>query len=414
MTGPGVRGPSYIEPLTPEAVERSSSASGPTALLPTVVARPRSLAVERRSAACWTGSALRLIGASAPRGRGGEDRSCSSRRWPGWGSTCEERLRHDARGSQAGAEADPAARGDPAVVHLRRHRRRIAYTVRVRGARAARHRPLARPPGPDRGVRARLEEYELEVDAGQGRQLRGDLLDRELRPDGHHTGDSVTVAPAQTLTDREYQGDAQRRARDHSRGRGRRAARTSVRGGPEERPPDRDRDEPRVSRSSALASKATGFPIARSRRFCDGDRPPPITHEIQNDITRVTPAVVSTGDRLRGGEDPALGVREVQGREPRAWDADEVRGRGDAIGRTFQEALQKGCAASRPASPASRGTDLDDSRHPREAAQPRSRPDLLVKRALDLAGPTTRSPHDRDGPLVSTQIQQSWISRRSW
>ena len=67
---------------------------------------------------------------------------------------------------------------------------------------------------------------------------------------------------------------------------------------------------PRVSRSSALASKATGFPIAKiAAKLAVGYT----LDEIPNDITRETPASLRADDRLRRGEDPALGLREVPG-----------------------------------------------------------------------------------------------------
>ena len=82
---------------------------------------------------------------------------------------------------------------------------------------------------------------------------------------------------------------------------------------------------PRVSRSSALASKATGFPIARiGTKLAVGYR----LDELPNDITKTTPASLRAGARLRGGEDPALRLREVPDRRPDAHHADEVGRRG--------------------------------------------------------------------------------------
>jgi biotin carboxylase len=83
---------------------------------------------------------------------------------------------------------------------------------------------------------------------------------------------------------------------------------------------------PRVSRSSALASKATGFPIAKiAAKLAVGYR----LDEIRNDITRKNAGVFRAYHRLRCGEDSQVGLREVPGRGARAGNADEVRGRSD-------------------------------------------------------------------------------------
>ena len=97
---------------------------------------------------------------------------------------------------------------------------------------------------------------------------------------------------------------------------------------------------PRVSRSSALASKATGFPIAKIAALLAVGY---TLDEIPNDITRVTPACLRAHPRLRGGEDPALGLREVPAtRRPVLGTQMKSVGEVMAIGRTFKEALQKG------------------------------------------------------------------------
>ena len=90
-----------------------------------------------------------------------------------------------------------------------------------------------------------------------------------LDPMGVHTGDSITVAPAQTLTDREYQICATpRRCRHPTDRRRHRRLERPVRGQPEDGRMIVIEMNPRVSRSSALASKATGFPIAKIAASC--------------------------------------------------------------------------------------------------------------------------------------------------
>ena len=107
------------------------------------------------------------------------------------------------------------------------------------------------------------KEYELEVMRDGADNVVIVCSIENLDPMGVHTGDSITVAPAMTLTDREYQVMRDRRS-DHGRSAwaGRRRQRP-VRGGPGHRRAAGDRDEPAGVALSALASKATGFPIAR-------------------------------------------------------------------------------------------------------------------------------------------------------
>ena len=158
------------------------------------------------------------------------------------------------------------------------------------------------------------KEYELEVMRDNADNFVVICSIENFDPMGIHTGDSVTVAPAQTLTDREYQAM-------------RNAARAIIRevgvetGGSNIQfavDPKTGRMvviemNPRVSRSSALASKATGFPIAKiAALLAIGYR----LDEIQNDITQGDPGRLRARARLRGGEDPALGLREVPRRRP--------------------------------------------------------------------------------------------------
>ena len=134
-------------------------------------------------------------------------------------------------------------------------------------------------------------------------------------PMGVHTGDSITVAPALTLTDKEYQ-----RMRNASiavlREIGVDTGGSNVQFAID--PADGRmvviEMNPRVSRSSALASKATGFPIAKvAAKLAVGYT----LDEIQNDITGVTPASLRADDRLRRHQDPALHLREVSRRPSR-------------------------------------------------------------------------------------------------
>ncbi len=171
------------------------------------------------------------------------------------------------------------------------------------------------------------KEFELEV-------MR-DLADNAIivcsienfDPMGVHTGDSITVAPAQTLTDREYQmmrDAALRCLREIGVDTGGSNVQFAI--NPEDGRMVIVEMNPRVSRSSALASKATGFPIAKiAAKLAVGTG----WTRLKNDITQGDAGVFRADDRLRGGEDTALAVREVPGRRAGAGNADEVGGRGD-------------------------------------------------------------------------------------
>ncbi len=159
-------------------------------------------------------------------------------------------------------------------------------------------------------------------------------------PMGIHTGDSITVAPVQTLTDREYQ-----RLRDM-------AARVIRRVGVETggsniqfaiHPTDGRVNviemNPRVSRSSALASKATGFPIAKiAAKLAVGYT----LDEIPNDITRETPASFEPAIDYVVVKIPRWAFEKFPGADSTLGTQMKSVGEAMAIGRTFQEALQKG------------------------------------------------------------------------
>jgi carbamoyl-phosphate synthase large subunit len=162
---------------------------------------------------------------------------------------------------------------------------------------------------------------------------------------GVHTGDSITVAPAQTLTDKEYQ-----RMRDASiavlREIGVETGGSNVQFAvnPTRRMVVIEMN-PRVSRSSALASKATGFPIAKvAAKLAVGYT----LDEIANDITGGDARLVRADDRLRRHQDPALRLREVPRRRGDLSTSMKSVGEVMAIGRTFQRACRRRCAGWRP------------------------------------------------------------------
>ena len=183
------------------------------------------------------------------------------------------------------------------------------------------------------------KEFELEVMRDKNDNVVIICSIENLDPMGIHTGDSITVAPAQTLTDKEYQ-------------RMRTAAIKVIReigvdtGGSNIQFAVNPRDgrmvviemNPRVSRSSALASKATGFPIARiAAKLAVGYT----LDEIPNDITRETPASFEPVLDYCVVKFPRWAFEKFPGSEPVLTTSMKSVGEVMAIGRTFKEALQK-------------------------------------------------------------------------
>lgn len=183
------------------------------------------------------------------------------------------------------------------------------------------------------------KEYELEVMRDLADNVVIICSIENLDPMGIHTGDSITVAPAQTLTDKEYQ-----RLRD--------AAIKIIReigvetGGSNIQfavnPTNGDtiviEMNPRVSRSSALASKATGFPIAKfAAKLAVGYT----LDEIKNDITKKTPASFEPTIDYVVTKIPRFAFEKFPGAEPVLTTQMKSVGEAMAIGRTFNESFQK-------------------------------------------------------------------------
>src|SRR5881409_3803762 len=161
-----------------------------------------------------------------------------------------------------------------------------------------------------------------------------------LDPMGVQTGDSITVAPAQTLTDKEYQ-EMRDVALRCIRAIGVETGGSNVQFAVDPRTGRQVLIEmnPRVSRSSALASKATGFPIAKiAALLAVGYR----LDEIQNDITRVTPACFEPVLDYVVVKIPRWAFEKFRDASPSLGTQMKSVGEVMAIGRTFKEALQKG------------------------------------------------------------------------
>ena len=183
------------------------------------------------------------------------------------------------------------------------------------------------------------KEFELEV----MRDLAGNAIIvcsiENFDPMGVHTGDSITVAPAQTLTDREYQmmrDGALAVLREIGVDTGGSNVQFAI--NPENGRMVVVEMNPRVSRSSALASKATGFPIAKiAAKLAVGYR----LDEIRNDITRVTPACFEPTIDYVVVKIPRWQFEKFPGAEPVLTTQMKSVGEVMAIGRTFRQALNK-------------------------------------------------------------------------
>src|SRR6476469_1748681 len=187
------------------------------------------------------------------------------------------------------------------------------------------------------------KEFELEVMRDQEDNVVIVCSIENLDPMGVHTGDSITVAPAMTLTDREYQ-----KMRDAAvaviREIGVEAGGCNIQFAVN--PANGEmlviEMNPRVSRSSALASKATGFPIARiGTKLAVGYR----LDEIPNDITKTTPASFEPVLDYVVVKCPRFAFEKFPSADPRLTTQMKSVGESMAIGRTFKEAFQKGLRA---------------------------------------------------------------------
>jgi carbamoyl-phosphate synthase large subunit len=343
MTDPEIADRTYIEPLTPEWVERVIERERPDALLPTMGGQTAlNLAMDLAGSGVLEKYGVELIGANARSIAMAEDREQFT--------AAMTRIGLDVPHGGFAGTVDEALEivedtGYPAII-------RPSFTLGGTGGGIAYNRDefetqvrkgLDASPITevlvDRSVLG-WKEYELEVVRDGADNVIIVCSIENFDPMGVHTGDSITVAPAQTLTDVEYQ-----RMRDASiaiiREIGVEAGGCNIQFAVN--PENGDllvvEMNPRVSRSSALASKATGFPIARvGAKLAVGYH----LHELPNDITKTTPAsfepvldyVVVKVPRFAFEKfpevDPVLGVQM------------KAVGETMAVGRTFQAAWQKG------------------------------------------------------------------------
>jgi carbamoyl-phosphate synthase large subunit len=343
MTDPELADRTYIEPVTPAWVAKVIERERPDALLPTMggqTALNVAMALERDGTLAKYG--VELIGANARAIRLAEDRqefAQAMRRiglaTPPGRTVCsvEEAL-----------EA-VATTGYPAIL-------RPSFTLGGTGGGIAYNRDefetLIRrglelsPVGSVLVERSIIgwKEFELEVMRDGADNVVIVCSIENLDPMGIHTGDSITVAPAMTLTDREYQvmRDAAIRI---IREIGVAAGGCNIQFAVDPATGEQLVIEmnPRVSRSSALASKATGFPIARiGTKVAVGYR----LDELPNDITKVTPASFEPVLDYVVVKVPRFAFEKFPSADPILTTQMKSVGEAMAIGRTFKEAFQKG------------------------------------------------------------------------
>src|SRR5579859_2246365 len=342
MTDPEFADATYIEPLTVDIVEKIIEIERPDALLPTVGGQTAlNLAMDLQRAGVLERNGVQLIGAQARAIDVAEDRLKFKQAMLAAGLPVPvSELARDVFEAEIIAER----LGFPCLI-------RPSFTLGGSGGGIAHagvelHTVVQfglheSPVGEVLIEQSVLgwKEYELEVMRDRADNFVVVCSIENVDPMGVHTGDSITVAPAQTLSDQEYQ-----TLRD--------MARTVIRtvgvetGGSNVQFAVNPRDgavlviemNPRVSRSSALASKATGFPIAKIAALLAVGY---TLDEIPNDITRVTPAAFEPSLDYCVVKIPRWNFEKFPGADPTLGPQMKSVGEVMAIGRTFPEALNK-------------------------------------------------------------------------
>jgi len=342
MTDPGMADRTYIEPLTWEIVEKVIEAERPDALLPTLGGQTAlNLAIELSDKGVLEKYGVEMIGARPSVIRKAENREEFKQAMERIGlACCRGETVHDLQHARR-VMADV---GLPCVI-------RPSFTMGGSGSAIAYNksefdelimRGLELSPVHEVLVEESIigwKEYEMEVmrDADDNVVIICSI--ENFDPMGVHTGDSITVAPAQTLSDKEYQ-----RMRDASLAVIREIGVET--GGSNIQFAIHPRNgrmiviemNPRVSRSSALASKATGFPIAKiAAKLAVGYR----LHELPNDITRETMACFEPTIDYVVTKIPRFAFEKFPDADATLTTQMKSVGETMAIGRTFKESFQK-------------------------------------------------------------------------
>ncbi len=359
MTDPGMADATYIEPITPEIVAKIIAHERPDALLPTMGGQTglnTSLALEEMGVLAKYG--VEMIGAKRDAIEMAEDRKLFREAMDRLGIE-NPRATIVTAPRDAGGKKDLAAGvrlaldaleevGLPAII-------RPAFTMGGTGGGVAYNRDdyehFCRS-GMDASPMGQIlidesllgwKEYEMEVVRDTADNAIIVCSIENVDPMGVHTGDSITVAPALTLTDKEYQimrNGSIAVLREIGVETGGSNVQWAV------NPADGRmvviEMNPRVSRSSALASKATGFPIAKiAAKLAVGYT----LDELDNDITKVTPASFEPTIDYVVTKIPKFAFEKFPGAEPNLTTAMKSVGEAMAIGRTIHESLQKALAS---------------------------------------------------------------------
>ena len=359
MTDPGLADATYIEPITPDVVAKIIEKERPDALLPTMggqTALNTSLTLEEMGVLDKFN--VEMIGAKRDAIEMAEDRKLFREAMDRLGIENPKATiitaPKDAEGKtdlNAGVRMANEALdeiGLPAII-------RPAFTLGGTGGGVAYNRDdfeyycrtgMDASPVNQILVDESLlgwKEYEMEVVRDTADNAIIVCSIENVDPMGVHTGDSITVAPALTLTDKEYQ-----IMRNHSiavlREIGVETGGSNVQWAinPEDGRMVVIEMNPRVSRSSALASKATGFPIAKiAAKLAIGYT----LDELDNDITRVTPASFEPTIDYVVTKIPRFAFEKFPGSQPALTTAMKSVGEAMAIGRTIHESLQKALAS---------------------------------------------------------------------
>lgn len=412
MTDPDMADATYIEPITPETVERIILKEKPDAILPTMGGQTAlNTAISLAKSGFLEKNNVELIGAKADV----IDRA-------------EDRLKFRETMDAIGIESPRSAIAH-SMEEARESLKEIGLPVVIR--------PSFTLGGSGGGIAYNTDEFENIISAGLDASPTTEVLIEEsivgwkeyemevvrdkadnciiicsienIDPMGIHTGDSITVAPALTLTDKEYQ-----RMRDASiaclRAIGVDTGGSNVQFGLN---PKNGRMviiemNPRVSRSSALASKATGFPIAKiAAKLAVGYT----LDELKNDITKTTPASFEPTIDYIVVKIPRFTFEKFPGTPALLNTSMKSVGEAMAIGRSFPEALQKGLRSMEIGltglNPVTIPGDGDEDSFRAALSQPRPNRILVAAQAI-RAGISLESIHEacHFDPWFLQQLQQ--------
>ncbi len=399
MTDPDLADATYVEPITPEVVAKIIAREKPDALLPTMGGQTglnTGLTLDRKGVLAAHG--VEMIGAVADVIDKAEDRLLFRQAMEKIGIACPRS--HLAKTFEQALEALKDV-GLPAII-------RPSFTLGGTGGGIAYNREeyekivtsgLRASPVSEVLIEQSVlgwKEFEMEVVRDRADNCIIVCSIENVDPMGIHTGDSVTVAPALTLSDKEYQ-----LMRDASiaclREIGVDTGGSNVQFAvdPETGKMVIIEMNPRVSRSSALASKATGFPIAKiAAKLAVGYT----LDELDNDITRVTPASFEPTIDYVVTKMPRFTFEKFPGAEATLTTAMKSVGEAMSIGRTFAESLQKALRSMETGLTGLNEVDIPGATEEKDAVRaalvPRVPDRLLIVAQAYRHGLTTQEIHD--------------------